>query len=351
MNGNRLKLLINLVTFVALGILIYVSRGQVKDAFGELAGLSVGILLLILPLRFLSFASVASIYYSYFKNTGHVAKLKFKEMYRVALELNFINSVFPSGGVSGFSYLGLRLKPYDISVANSTLAQAIRFLMTFVSFLVYLAVGLLLLAATNQASGLVILIGSSIFSIIIGTAALGWYIVSSEERIKAFTAYLPKAINRFFVLIHRKPEKQVINIGRIESVFGEMHDRYMELSKDFGQLKGPFWHSLVTNFWELLTIYMVYLAFGESVNPGAIILAYGVANLAGLVAIFPGGVGVYEGLMASVLIASGIDKDLAIVTTIIYRAYNLLIFVPVGFALYQMALNEHLVKRPYAGTK
>jgi uncharacterized membrane protein YbhN (UPF0104 family) len=47
------------------------------------------------------------------------------------------------------------------------------------------------------------------------------------------------------------------------------------------------------------------------VNPGAIILAYAVANFAGLISILPAGVGIYEALMSAVLAATGIPAGVS----------------------------------------
>lgn len=97
------------------------------------------------------------------------------------------------------------------------------------------------------------------------------------------------------------------------------------------------------NFTEILTIFIVYLSFGELVNPGAIIIAYAVANVAGLVAVLPGGIGVYEGLMTAVMASAGIEKGLALSATVVYRVFNMGLFLPVGYILYNRALNNNHV--------
>jgi uncharacterized protein (TIRG00374 family) len=105
-------------------------------------------------------------------------------------------------------------------------------------------------------------------------------------------------------------------------------------------LKRPFFWTLMMNFTELSTIMVVYFAFGRAVNFGAVIIAYAVANIAGLVAVLPGGVGIYEGLMTGVLAGAGIPKALALSATLVYRVLNMSIFLPIGFVLYQMAMRR-----------
>ena len=89
-----------------------------------------------------------------------------------------------------------------------------------------------------------------------------------------------------------------------------------------------------------MTIYVVYIAFGSLINPGALILAYAVANFAGLVAILPGGVGIYEGLMTATMASAGVDKVLALSATVVYRVLNMLYGLPIGYYLYQRALKQ-----------
>lgn len=336
---KKIKFWVNVVTVVALLLLAFISRDQIRAAFNELADLSVWLLALQVPVQLLSYNSVAHLYYSYLNGINRKGELKLADSYKIALELNFVNSVFPSGGVSGFSYLGLRLRQFDVRVATSTMAQVVRYALTFASFILILGLGLFLLAIGNQANGLVILIGSAIFFSVIILGTLGLYVVSDERRIKSFVAVLPKALNSVTKKIIPKRDKDLVDLSKVEDALGEMHDRYLEMKDNLSILKWPFIYALAVNAFELMTIYLVYVALGEYVNPGAVILAYAVANFAGLVAILPGGVGVYESLMAAVLAASGVPQGLAISATIIYRVINLLVFVPIGYFFYHAALN------------
>jgi uncharacterized protein (TIRG00374 family) len=84
----------------------------------------------------------------------------------------------------------------------------------------------------------------------------------------------------------------------------------------------------------------VFLAFGETVNIGAVILAYGVANFAGLVSVLPGGVGIYEFLMTAVLATAGVPARVSIPVIVMYRVINTLIQLPPGYYLYQRNLSR-----------
>ena len=269
-----------------------------------------------------------------------------KLLYKAALELNFVNHIFPSGGVAGFSYLGLRLKNHGVPVSRTTLAQAMRFVLTFLSFLLVLFVGMFFLSFGTGANGggLAMFIGLSIAFLTLFGVILCVYIVSSESRIKAFTAFLPKVANSLLNGFLRK--KNIINIPKIEKLFTDLHIDYKKVTKDWRKLKVPFLWALTINITEISTAYLAYIALGHPVNPGAVIFAYSVASFAGLIAILPGGIGVYETLMTAVLASTGVPKALALSATLIYRIFTMIVFLPIGFVLYQMALRKGDVEVP-----
>jgi uncharacterized protein (TIRG00374 family) len=258
---------------------------------------------------------------------------------RASLELNFVNHVFPSGGVSGISYFGLRLKAMGVRGAQSTLVQTMKLVLLFLSFEILLFAGMFILAINGKASNFTMFIGTVLaMSVLVGTAAFA-YIIGSKSRINAFFTVATKIVNRIIQLVRpRHPE--TINIGKARASFDEFHESYLELRAKRRELKAPFWWGFIVNLTEVLVIYVVYVAFGEWVNIGAIILAYAVANFAGLVSVLPGGVGVYEGLMTAVLATAGIPPGLSLPVTVMYRVLNTALQIPPGYYLYHRSLRR-----------
>lgn len=336
MKFKSIKFWINLVTVLALVLLVVFAREQIIKAFKTFADLNILWLLLVIPIQLVNHYSVAKFYQSYLQTLGE--KLRTKELFKVSLEMNFVNNVFPSGGVSGFGYLGVRLKKLGVKGSKSTLLQTSRHILTFLSLIIFFLIALVSLSVFGSASRLMVLLASAMTSMIVFGAVILIYIISNETRIKQFTAALPKLVNAVFRSFHRK-NKQTINISKVESLFGDLHADYMHVRKNWRELRRPFLWTTLMNFTELLTIFVVYLSFGSIVNPGAIIISYAVANIAGLVAILPGGVGVYEGLMTAVMASAGIDKGLALSATLVYRVFNMSLFLPLGYLFYQKTLQ------------
>jgi uncharacterized protein (TIRG00374 family) len=331
-------MLLTVITVLALVILAYAVRHQLKDTLGRLGEVNTYALLLLIPIQITSYHAQAKLYQTMFWILGE--RIRYRSLYRVALELNFVNTIWPSGGVSGFSDFGVRMKSgAGISGAKATLIQLMRFIMLFVSFQILLVVGLLFLAIGGNVNNLVILIAGSLATLLlVATTGLA-FVVGSKRRINAFFTALTRFVNRI-IYVFRPKHPETINIAKVEEVFTELHNNFVIIKKDLKKLKIPLMYSLLGNSMEILTIYMVFVAFGLWINPGAVIIAYAIANFAGLISVLPGGVGIYEALMTAVMASAGVAAGVSLPVIVMYRVLNMLIQLPPGYFFYYRALHQ-----------
>lgn len=335
--SQRAKQIFTLITIVALVGMAYALRHQILDTIDNLGKVNTLALLLILPLEGLNYHAQTRLYQGIFVILKHYINYGF--LYRLSLELNLVNNLFPSGGVSGFSYFGLRMRSQNVSAAQATLGQLMKMILVYVAFQIMLFLGLIMLAIDGHASGLLILVAGSLATLLfVGTFGLA-FIIGSKRRINSFFTFLTRIANRV-IHVFRPSHPETINVKRAEGVFTELHDNYLVIKRNLRSLKQPLLYGLMANLTEVAVIYVVYLAFGHVVNPGAVIIAYAVANFAGLVSVLPGGVGIYEALMTGVLAAGGISPAVSIPVTVMYRILNMLLQLPPGYVLYQRALRH-----------
>lgn len=338
----KLKLVLNIAAFVAVGLVIFFGWHDIVAAIEKMLTLNVAVLALMIPVQFFSFFAIAQLYHAFFKATG--VKLGLKTLLPAAVELNFVNHIFPSGGVSGFSYLTFRLKEQNVSAAKSTLAQLARYIVTFCTFIGLLVVALLLLALEDRSSRFIIFLATALtFSILFSAIGLA-YIIGSETRIKHFTRDLATFFNRIIHFFTRS-HPEAIKLDKVERTFIELHRDYIIIRKDLGKMKQVVVWAILGNLAEVGLIYVVFLAHGLVVNPGAVIIAYAVATLVGLFAILPGGLGVYEPVMAAALLSAGIPKDVALSVTLVSRVVTLLLALVSGYVLYHLTLKRHARRR------
>lgn len=210
---QRWKIIINTITLLALVLLIYLVRKDVIETVAKIDDISWWILLLMIPVQALNFQTYALMYDDLLRFLGH--KISISKLYRITLELNFVNHVFPSGGVSGFSYFSLRLRTLGVRTGTSTLIQLMRFVLVFVSFQVVLAIGVLALAFSGAVNNFVLLIAGSIATLLITGTMLLAYIIGSKQRINMFFTGITKLVNKVVSFVRPK-NPETINIHRAQ---------------------------------------------------------------------------------------------------------------------------------------
>lgn len=330
------KLALNIVTLLALVLVAFAIRHQLGDTIKNLTHIHGWALLLIIPVEALNYHAQARLYQRLFAIVGN--ELDYKYLYKASLELNFVNHVFPSGGITGLSYFSLRLREgAHLTAAKATLVHFMKLALTFLSFELLIIFGLLALSVMGRVNNLVILVAGSLSTMLLIATAGFFYLVESRSRINNFFTGVTRGLNRLIQLVRPK-HPETINIDSAKHMVDDFHDNYKEIKSSYRQLKWPFIYALICNLTEVGAVYVVFAAFGHLVNIGAVILAYAIANFAGLVSVLPGGVGIYEALMTTTLAATGVPAAVSLPVIVMYRVVNTLIQIPPGYYLYQKNL-------------
>jgi uncharacterized protein (TIRG00374 family) len=231
------------------------------------------------------------------------------------------------------------MRAKGVSTGKSTLVMTMRFVMLFIAFQIFLFIGVLMLALDGKANNFMILIASSLGTLLLVFTIGLTFIVGSESRIDSFFTFVTKALNKL-IQVFRRDHPETISVVRARHAFKEYHGNYKILKGNYRKLKKPLTYALLINLTEVATIYAVFGAFGHWVNPGAVIIAYAVANFAGLISVVPGGIGIYEALMTGVLAAGGVPAGVSLPIVVAYRVINIGIQLPVGAYFYNRALHE-----------
>jgi uncharacterized membrane protein YbhN (UPF0104 family) len=75
-------------------------------------------------------------------------------------------------------------------------------------------------------------------------------------------------------------------------------------------------------------------AFGRWVNPDGLLVAYGLANVLAVIPLTPGGLGVIEATLTSVLVGFGTPRGVATLGVLGYRLVNFWLPIPLGGLAY-----------------
>ena len=334
---KRVKTIITVVTLLVLAVITYGVRDQIAETIVNLRDANPWPVLLIIPLALANHYSLGKLYQTVFKILGD--RFRVRSMVRLSFEINFVNNVFPSAGVSGFSYIGLRMRGEHVAAGKSALVQVMRFALVFISFQLLLGLGLLLLSITGDVNNFVIMVTASLVTLLFVGTALAIFVISSKARINGFFTGLTRVINRLIQVLRPK-NPETINIANVEKIFTDLHKNYQRIRHNLIDLRKPIFFALLSNMTEILSIFVVFLAFGATVNIGAVIIAYAVANFAGVMSILPGGVGVYEGLMTAVFVAAGVPVAITLPAIVTFRIVSMATQIPIGYYFYQRNISE-----------
>jgi uncharacterized protein (TIRG00374 family) len=166
-----------------------------------------------------------------------------------------------------------------------------------------------------------------------GIASLVILLTKGDQRATRFL----EAVGRRVPFLH--PET-------LPRLFGQLAGRVEELSKDRRQLGKALFFSLANWLFDAASLLVFVGAFGHWVNPVAVLVAYGVANIAAALPITPGGLGVVEATVSGILVGFGTPRSIAIWGVLAWRLVNFWLPIPIGGAAY-FSLQLH----PPAGSQ
>lgn len=332
---------VSIVTITFLALVLYLARHEIEKAYGLLDQVNLWILLLLLPLQFISYYAAGEMIFAYLRSQKHIRHVSSLTLPRLALEMNFVNHVLPSGGVSGISYMGWRLKHYGVSVSRSTAAQLVRMVSAFVSFGVLLVVSVVLMAIDGNINRWVVAASIGLVAVMGGALLLVMYLLNHKERVGGFARRVTRITNTTVRRVTFGRAGPVLQEATIRKFFDEIRDDYVFIRKNLRVLVVPVLWGFVFNIVEVAMFYVSFLALGHPVNPAPLVIAYGLAGLAGFFMVTPGGAGAYEAIMVAFLTVAGIPPGIALLAILLTRVLLMLGTIAAGYLFYQQAILTH----------
>jgi len=96
---------LTIITLGLLAIVVVAAWPEIVKAWLLLGQVNISISLLLIPVQFFSYYATGGMIFSYLRAKGNLKDMSHWGTTRLALELNFVNHILPSGGAAGFSYL------------------------------------------------------------------------------------------------------------------------------------------------------------------------------------------------------------------------------------------------------
>jgi len=322
------------IVLMLLGLLLVRNFGKIPEFIELLKSLNIWILLLIFPARYGYYWSSTRYYQHFFALFNK--RLKYKELFPGVINMNFLNTVVPSGGLSGAAYFARQYES-KITGRQSYLAQFFWYIATAVSLVTVLAGSFLVLFFSNSIIQVSFRLTLIFISVLLALAIVAIVVTLNPFLFKKLLFILTRPANWILKLVKR----DMLNETHINRFVDSYHDLITMFSKHPRRAIRPLLDAFLCIVFEMASIFVIFLAFGEFVNPGIIGGAYVLALIASALSVFTAGVGVYEATMVAIFVALGVSFGLAFSVTTVYRLIAFWLFIPVGLYFYKRhALDE-----------
>lgn len=320
--------------FLAAIFLILMQSDQLEEFLRLIQTLNIWILLLVLPTQFLSYYANAKFFQSLLRIFGYPVSTRL--LFKASLAMTFVSQALPSAGVSGASFFAHVLRD-EVPPGKSAVAQVMRYAFTYLATLLILIAGFLLLFMGGGVGKISVRLTLLVQLGIIIAGIVGIVIfAASRSRIEALALKLAWGMN--FVGKFLKKAK-IITAKQIRKFLDEFYEGFSALTETKGSLRMPFSHAFVLTLAEIMTVMVVAAAMGIWINPGVVIAAYTIANIASLAAPITNGIGVYEAAMVATFTALGVPLGASVSIVLVYRILNFLLLMPLGLHYYRKLLK------------
>jgi uncharacterized protein (TIRG00374 family) len=310
-----------IVVAIVVLLLVFVVLPQMSDAVGALRSLG-GI---SAPLLGLALAFELSAIASYSMLTRSVLSPEGRPSYVTLLRIDVadfgVTNVVPGGGVTALAarYRLLTLagvRPPEV-VSSAVVEVTTSTLMLGGIF----GTGILLSLTSFRGSPYYLLAGTIIFVILV-TAVTGLVLLRR----------------------HRDRGRRIVHgIGRrlpglsadaVVGFVGTMARQLQDFARDRRRLATAVWWASANWLLDASALWTFLLAFGYLLDPGHLLLAYGLATILGLLPITPGGLGIVEGILLPTLVSVGAPYSIAVLGVVAWRLVQYWMPIPLACLAY-----------------
>ena len=336
-----LKLWLNVIMLIFLVGVLFSAHKDIVRAWHILWHANIWLILLLIPLQFMSYYANTEVFFSYLRQRGQLKDVSRLQATGMALEFTFVDHVFPAAGVAGASYMVWRLKHHGVPTGQATMTQVMRFLVVFGTFMVLMLLALIWATVQNLAAHWVVVSSAVAVTVLLVVLLFGNYIFGNKIRIVSFSHWLSDLINHIGRVVTFGRRKQSVSSGKLDKFFLDFNEDITALKRDRRLLKQPIVWSFIFNLLDVSLFFVTFLALGKVVDPSILLISYGAATICGNFMITPGGIGAYEAMMVTVLTTGGVDAATALTGVLLARMLLLMGTLSTGFVAYQYALHKY----------
>ncbi len=243
------------------------------------------------------------------------------QLLRIDLSTLAVSHVVPAGSAVGIG-LGYRLLTRSgVSSERAVTGKALQTVGSAVVLNVLLGAGLVAALVLHGSNPLYAPMAAIGLALIIGAGVIGIILAHGESRL---TTIVVRALDRI-PRVDADSGRRLISAlaGTIRRLAGDR--RFL--------FRLTVWATLNWVL-EAFALWACVRAFGHTLGPVGLLVAYGLANVAAALPITPGGLGIVEGILVPTLVAFDTTRGVAVLGVLAFRLLSFWLPIPIGFASY-----------------
>ena len=166
------------------------------------------------------------------------------------------------------------------------------------------------------------------------------YVCINEAFGVKLTAWIIKLVRRFYKNFNEDTEKRIV-----EAVIA-FQARMNSLLRDRDILYYALPLSFIIWIFEILRVYVVFLAFGANVSPVLIGEVFILASFVGMIPLLPGGLGAVDGIMILFYASAGITASVSAAATVVERLISFWMTTFIGL-IFLMKYGTNILDRSF----
>ena len=254
-------------------------------------------------------------------------RLTFGNVMNIVLAGLSFSHLFAAGGAAGMvvSYNALRKRevPHGLIFVGIAALNFFAYAVLWTMFLVALVSVVSSGRLEPWSYGLALIL----IVVVLWLTGYAFYLYRHRARMRRRVSQVAGLINRLY-------RRERIRPDHIDEWLDHLFAGMRRMGTHRGAKRTAVAYSCMFWIFDLLCLYLVFLAFGYHVPLAALTVSYAVANAVGSLAPTPGGLGAVEGLLITLLVSFDVPSPQAIAVVLVYRLINFWLPIPVGFGSY-----------------
>ncbi len=241
-----------------------------------------------------------------------------------------VNVAAPTGGVSGAALFVDDAARRGYPAGRAAAAVLLALIADLTAFVVVLLAGLAYLFTYHDLKPYEVAGAAVLLLVIGGLSAVLLLGLWRREWLLRMLAWVQRSANRVAaVLSHRG----FLSETWASKTAGEFAEASVMVAAHLPRLARALGIALCAHGLDLISLYLLFLAFHGPVGPGILVAGYAMGILFWIVAVTPQGIGVVEGVMALVFASLGVPAERSTVIAVAFRGLTFWLPLLAGFVL------------------